>query len=163
MNIRITELSDYLGLSRPTLYKFLEQYEMGKVKGINKDVLKLFRYIDGTSNIGKTNVISFILNNINSKLDSQERGGNSSSVYGLIEKTTPSKREFVINILESGLIDNLIPYLNECFEISKKQDMIEDDYEAITKLVLFQDEISNGKKPTRIQIEKVKKMTRSVE
>ena len=64
LNIRITELSDYTSLSRPTLYKFLGFYEKGRYKNINDNVLRLFKYIDGTPNIGKANVIAYIVNNL---------------------------------------------------------------------------------------------------
>ena len=46
MELKITELSDYLQISRPTMYKFIEAYDTGDNSIINKNVLKLFKYID---------------------------------------------------------------------------------------------------------------------
>ena len=33
-DIKITELADYLGITRPTLYKFIDIFDDGKIKGI---------------------------------------------------------------------------------------------------------------------------------
>ena len=63
MELKITELSGYLQLSRPTMYKFIEAYDVGDRSVINKHVLKLFKYIDENPLIGKRTVISYILTN----------------------------------------------------------------------------------------------------
>ena len=46
IDLKITELSDYMQISRPTMYKFIEAYDDGNSSIINKHVLKLFKYID---------------------------------------------------------------------------------------------------------------------
>ena len=40
MDIRITELAEYLQVSRPTMYKFIDYYEEHSFDLINKKVLK---------------------------------------------------------------------------------------------------------------------------
>ena len=60
MDLRITELADYLQLSRPTMYKFIECYDNGEFEQINKKVLKLFNYINENELAGKRNVVIYI-------------------------------------------------------------------------------------------------------
>ena len=64
LDLKITELADYLQISRPTMYKFIEYYENSEFDLINKKVLKLFNYIAEHELIGKKNVINYILNNL---------------------------------------------------------------------------------------------------
>lgn len=61
LNIRLTELSDYLGFSRPTLYKYLEDYENKKFKSIDFRVRKVFDYILKKKTLSKIEVINFII------------------------------------------------------------------------------------------------------
>ena len=46
LEIKITELADYLQLSRTTLYKFIDSYDAKNRKEVNSSVLKLFDYIE---------------------------------------------------------------------------------------------------------------------
>ena len=62
MQLRLTELSEYLDISRPTLYKFVDYYDTGQKSLINKSVLKLFDYISSNKDIDKKDVISYIAN-----------------------------------------------------------------------------------------------------
>lgn len=61
LEIKITELSEYLQISRPTLYKFIACYDGKKFNSIDKNILALFNYIDENELIGKKNVINYIL------------------------------------------------------------------------------------------------------
>ena len=64
MDLKMTELADYMQISRPTLYKFIECYDNQKFDVINNKVLKLFNYITENELVGKKTVISYILNNL---------------------------------------------------------------------------------------------------
>ena len=57
LEIRITELADYLQISRTTLYKFIELYDSGQQKDVNPSVRKLFDFIENNELIGKKNVM----------------------------------------------------------------------------------------------------------
>lgn len=45
LDIKITELSDYLKISRPTLYKFIDYYDKNNTKQMDKRLVDLFNYI----------------------------------------------------------------------------------------------------------------------
>ncbi|MFI3330105.1 MAG: hypothetical protein R3Y05_06460 [bacterium] len=64
VELRITDLADYLQVSRPTMYKYIELYDEGEYSPINKKVKKLFDYIVGNELAGKNNVINYILTNL---------------------------------------------------------------------------------------------------
>lgn len=166
LNIRITELSDYLGVSRPTLYKFLGFYEKGKYKNINKNILKLFRYIDQTPDIGKANVIAYILNNPDVKFG--EDGGNETlaseaGTHSFDDVTSIEKSEFIRNVRDKGMLDEVIPYLNDCFKVFHKDQHDESELEILARFVLFNDDVKIGRKVTKHKIEMTKEIMRGGE
>lgn len=165
LNVRITELSEYLDLSRPTLYKFIDLYDKRKYKNINKRVLKLFKYIDETPNIGKANVVAYILNNpdITSKDNEDDDSiANIFAAHRLSLEHSPEKTEFIKNILEYDLLDDAIPYLNHCFSIYQNEKYSNEDYKSLSKLILFKEDVSKGRSPTQFKIEKTIELLRSV-
>lgn len=62
LNMRLTELAHYLNLSRPTLYKYIDEYENRKYKDIDKRTRQVFDFIRKKSTISKIAVIDFIIN-----------------------------------------------------------------------------------------------------
>lgn len=61
LGLKLTELSNYLGYSRPTLYKYLEDYENKQYKQINFRVKKVFDFIMKKRTLSKIEVINYIL------------------------------------------------------------------------------------------------------
>lgn len=61
LEIRLTELSTYLGFSRPTLYKFLDDYEKKDFKNIDFKVKVIFDFIMQKSTSSKIEVINKII------------------------------------------------------------------------------------------------------
>ena len=64
MELKITDLADYLQITRPTLYKFIDMYDSNEFDGINRKVLRLFNYIEKNTLAGKKVVINYILTNL---------------------------------------------------------------------------------------------------
>ena len=64
LDLRISDLAEYLKISRPTLYKYIDMYEEGNRGTIDTKILNLFDYIQNSKNIGNSNVIYYIMNNI---------------------------------------------------------------------------------------------------
>jgi len=62
MQLRLTELEEYLNISRPTLYKYVEYFESGKQNLMNPVVKDLFKYIEKNKSLTKKEVISYIAN-----------------------------------------------------------------------------------------------------
>ena len=62
INLRLTELAHYLNLSRPTLYKYIDEYEKKELKDIDRKTRGVFDFIKKTSTISKIAVIEYIIN-----------------------------------------------------------------------------------------------------
>lgn len=59
--ITISELSRLVDISRPTLYKYVEEYEKGNFNTIPKELLKLFDYINSDSVTDKSMIIGYCI------------------------------------------------------------------------------------------------------
>lgn len=64
INLRLVELANYLDISRPTMYKYLESYEQRDYSKIDKVTFDLFSYIDSTQDLTKPAVMNYLINNI---------------------------------------------------------------------------------------------------
>lgn len=62
LNLRLTELSTYLKISRPTLYKYIESFENKDYQKIDYHVLDIFKFINKRSTKSKLSVIEYIIN-----------------------------------------------------------------------------------------------------
>ncbi len=45
-DFRLVDLAEFLDISRPTAYKFIEFYELGQRQRLESKVLRLFEFID---------------------------------------------------------------------------------------------------------------------
>lgn len=142
MDLRITELADYLQLSRPTMYKFIECYDNGEFEQINKKVLKLFNYITENELVGKRSVVNYILNNlvdVKPLGDKQENDTLSLLRKNVLSNPDSKKSRFVKLIAQKNTFDKIIYYLMDIYEISQKKERTPDEeskleqYEKITE------------------------------
>lgn len=62
-NIKITELSYYLGVSRPTLYNFLEMYINKEYSSLEKKVFDVFKFIDDTKVLTSPILVNYMIRN----------------------------------------------------------------------------------------------------
>lgn len=103
LEIRLTELSTYLGFSRPTLYKFLDDYERKDFKNIDFKVKVIFDFIMQKSTSSKIEVINKII-----ELNRQNE--SHGSIDDFIEKLrSDSDTLQLINIvIEQNGIDSIL-------------------------------------------------------
>jgi predicted transcriptional regulator len=64
INLRLVELANYLNISRPTMYKYLESYEQRDYSKIDKITFDLFSFIDSNQDLTKPAVMNYLINNI---------------------------------------------------------------------------------------------------
>ena len=135
LDIKITELSDYLKISRPTLYKFMEMYDSKKTKELDKRILDLFNYINKNIDlIEKRNVINYIFNKFSHLINFED-----NSLYQIINNV----REYVINnpntektffideIIKSKHYDLVIHYLYNISNIISKNKLTDEEKELL--------------------------------
>lgn len=134
MDIKLTELANYVGVSRPTMYKFIEAYENDNKELINASLLKLFDYISNNELIGKNNVIAYILNNLTKpkEADIDEVNQIIDSVKQYVRNNPSSeKTQFITKCTSSNDFDIAIHYLMEIASIQKKNIKDNGDLEKI--------------------------------
>lgn len=124
LGLRLIDLSEYLEVSRPTMYKYIELYEQGHKEAINSKILTLFDYIENNyPTIGKNNVINFILNNI-VRLEAKNIGENEDKkikIKNLLKRENKSKENFIYILTEDNFFDPILDYLMECKNLSNKK------------------------------------------
>lgn len=134
IDIKITELSDYLQISRPTMYKFIDAYDEGHRSIINKHVLKLFKYIDENPLIGKKTVVSYILTNL---AEEKELGDTSENrIYNHIKRyiiANPEsvKSQFIELIIQKTDYDDAIRYLMKIYPLLRKRKLSDEEVEFL--------------------------------
>lgn len=64
--ITISELSRILNISRPTLYKYVEEYECEFIQNIPDGILEIFDYIYSDKSYDKNDIMQFCIANHNS-------------------------------------------------------------------------------------------------
>lgn len=134
LEIKITELADYLQLSRTTLYKFIDAYDAKNRKEVNSSVLKLFDYIEKNELIGKRNVINYILTNMTTvtETDVSEVNGLIKTVKEYISNNPKSeKTQFIEKSVETNSFDIVIHYLMDICSLLKKAKLTEEEKEKI--------------------------------
>jgi len=148
MDLRLTELSDYLKVSRPTLYKFIDSYDTKNFEQINKQVLKLFNYITENELAGKKNVINYILNNM---VDLKELGGKDDikSIKKiksfLISNPESKKSKYLELISEKSDYDDIIYYLVDIYSLLKKKKLSQEEELLLKPYETFLKEIKEYK------------------
>lgn len=142
MDFKITELAEYLQITRPTLYKFIDDYDSGNFALINKRVLKLFNFIENNPLAGKKTILVYILNNL---VDEKEMGEEDEvskftkiKKY-ILENPSSNKSAFIELIISRKDFDSIIDYLVEIYPLLKKRKLSDDE---IVKLKPY-DELIN--------------------
>lgn len=149
MDLGITELANYLQVSRPTIYKFIDYYEVGRFDEINNKILKLFNYIVENELAGKKNVINYILNNL---VEVKDVGGNDEGDLikaikkYIISNPESKKSKFFKICTQKDVFDELIFYLVDINEIVKKRKISNEELLLIEPYKEFIEKIKNIKK-----------------
>ncbi len=114
LGIRLTELSNYLGCSRPTLYKYLEDYENRNYKNIDSKVRKVFDLIIKKKTLSKIEVINFIIG-INKENDETLL----DELFKIIKADDNLQKDLIQNIEENG-IDDIYKQIKKIFSKGDK-------------------------------------------
>ncbi|MEI0702686.1 hypothetical protein [Brachyspira intermedia] len=138
LGLRISDLAEYLKISRPTLYKYIDMYEEGNRSTIDTKILNLFDYIQNTKNIGSNNVIYYIMNNIveNSNTNNTEED-KRMKIKSLLKTENKTKEDFIYMLTEDNFFDPILDYFMKCKKLSTDPDkkLSEEDYEFISPLM----------------------------
>ncbi len=129
LHLGITELSQYLNISRPTMYKFISLYDSKDKKDIPKNVIKLFDYIMKNELLGKNNVVNYIFNEILSIRKSDE---SNELINQLVFFDKNSKKyKFIEYLSQNNDMDIIIFFLLEIIHIKSKAKRTEAEKEKL--------------------------------
>lgn len=124
MELRLTELAGYLQISRPTLYKFIELYDLEEREEINPKVLKLFDYICSNSLIGKKTVIAYILTNLTDVKplgEKSELAALAKAKKYILANPETDKTMLLEFLCTTEHLDEILPFLLEVAKIKAKK------------------------------------------
>ena len=149
LEIKITELAQYLQISRPTMYKFIELYDEGRKKEVNQAVKKLFDYIEENPLIGKRNVVNYVLTKMSvvQDVETNEMSNTLQEIKNYILNNPMSeKTQFIEACLNQSQFDLAIHYLMEVKPLLKKKRLT---VEEKAKLAPYQQIISIYTEPKK--------------
>lgn len=130
IGFRLTELAEYLGLSRPTLYKYIECYEAGDYGQIRPDVLLFFGFLESNPGVDKRSAMQFIIAHTGG-----DASRDASELVGAMERfgLSREKTDFVLAVMSGDWMDDLIPPLNRYRCVRGRPDLEEEaaEYEAV--------------------------------
>ncbi len=149
MDFKITELSDYLQISRPTMYKFIENYDNADFDQINKKVLKLFNYINEHELAGKKSVLNYILSNL---VDIKDVGDeNEMDIIKKIKKYVISnpeskKSQFIVTCTTKNIFDDIIYYLMDIYPLLSKRKLTVEEENKIKPYIELKELLKEGER-----------------
>lgn len=158
LDIRLTELADYLKISRSSLYNYIEYYETDNKKSIPTEILNLFKYIDRTRNLSKEMVINYIMTHF-CAIEGRSVKDDVVLFLNSIGEDN-AKLVFIDKLINTDLMDSMLPYITKCLELSEKDDYSDSDIIQLAKFMNFKKDIETNDAPSFDEIELTKKMLR---
>lgn len=117
VDFKLVDLAEFLDISRPTAYKFIELYEEGQRDKLDDKILRLFKFIDSSKSLSKMAIINFIVGMNPSKQGSSKR---RELIANLLKQESKIKIDFIDLVAQSELYDPILEYLLECAKIASK-------------------------------------------
>ena len=152
LDIKITELANYLALSRPTMYKFIEMYDSGNKKELTNSIYNLFDYIITNELIDKKNVINYILTNMVVLNDTENDSDNKlvkDVAHCLKSAADNQKKKIIEYITKTDDLDDLLYFIIDCSISSKKKKQSKKDETKTNQLKringIYENAIKEGK------------------
>lgn len=148
IDLKITELADYLQISRPTMYKYIDSYDRAEFDMINTKVLKLFNYINEHELVGKKNVINYILTKlvVVKELDDEETDIIKKIKKYIISNPESKKSQFLVTCATKDCFDEVIFYLVSIQPLLNKRKLTEEEDKKLLPYKKFLKEIQGGEK-----------------
>ena len=122
--MRLVELSTYLEVSRPTLYRYLELYEKKDFNGIEKKCFDFFVFIENTRTVTRPLIMDYLINKV---LPIESQTNVDTEVLTAVRKLSESrskidkkKMQLIKSIASDNVFDDLLDVLLESTKNSDK-------------------------------------------
>ncbi len=156
LGIKTTELSSYMKISRPSLYKYINMYEEKDYGGIPPGVLRTFKYIDKYKTVTKEQIISFVILEF-----SDSEGSDKKEVirnYLLAKGPNDPKIVLMYNLIVNRSLDDLVGYLSNASQILNEPRLNDSQLYQVARLVILRDELLKNIPLTEEELSKAKEM-----
>lgn len=131
-DFRLVDLAEFLGISRPTAYKFIEFYELGQRDKLESKVLRLFEFID-KNEPSKVQITSYIATH----LIAPQTSARNELIKDLLKKESKAKIAFIELLAKSELYDGILEYLLVCAKLATKAKLSQAERDKLAPLLAF--------------------------
>ncbi len=155
LGIKMTEMAEYLKISRPTLYRYIDLYGSGGEAELPANVLNLFRFME-TPGISKEQVISFMIGEFGDTSESETK--DSIRRYVSSKPDSDPKVRLISAIVDSDCMDAIVPYLTNSIEIMSRGAQDESEVYQAARLALLRDSVQKNMPLTPEEMERAKRI-----
>lgn len=141
LGIKTTELSEYMRVSRPSLYKYVGLYESGEYSSIPEKVLRVFRYIDRHSKLTKEQIISFTICEFAEGETSDKKEAIRN--YLMRNSTNDPKVRLMYAIATTHQLDSIAEYISRACIRLESADLDDSDLRQVARLVLMRADVES--------------------
>ena len=154
LGIKTTELSEYMRISRPSLYKYIELYESKEYKLVPEKVLRVFKYVDKYKNLSKEQVIAFTISEFSDTDVSDKKEAIRN--YLLNKGANDPKINLMYVLATTDSLDDIVQYLSSAGKILDDGDYDESKIYQVARLVNLKSDIMTNKPLSEDEITKAK-------
>lgn len=156
LGIKMTEMAEYLKISRPTLYKYIDMFESGRTDVLPIDIASVFRYIESAKCTTKEQAVSFMIDSRSESTDSPIK--DDIIRYASSRPDTDPKMRFIRSLINTDCIDGILPYLENSLGIMSVGASDTSELYQEARLVLLKDAVSKNIPLTEEELRTVKKL-----
>ena len=156
LGIKTTELSEFMKISRPSLYKYIELYESKEYKQIPEKVFRVFKYVDKYKNLTKEQIIAYTIGEFSDTETSDKKEAVRN--YLLNKGMNDSKIDLMYVLATTDSLDAVVQYLASAGKILDEGDLDDSKIYQVSRLVNLKHDIMTN---TPLNEEEIKK-TRSI-
>ena len=154
LGIKTTELSEFMRISRPSLYKYIELYESNEYKLVPEKVLRVFKYVDKYKNLSKEQVIAFTISEFSDTDVSDKKEAIRN--YLLNKGANDPKINLMYVLATTESLDGIVQYLISAGKILDYGDYDESKIYQVARLVNLKSDIMTNKPLSEDEITKAK-------
>ena len=156
LGIKTTELSEFMKISRPSLYKYIELYESKEYNQIPEKVLRVFKYVDKYKNLTKEQIIAYTIGEFSDIKTSDKKEAVRN--YLLNKGMNNPKIDLMYVLATTDSLDAVVQYLASAGKILDEGEMDDSKIYQVSRLVNLKHDIMTN---TPLDEEEIKK-TKSI-
>lgn len=155
LGIKTTELSEYMRISRPSLYKYIELYEAGDTSAVPEKVLRTFRYVDRYRSLTKEQAVVFVICEFSDINNSDKK--EAIRRYLLMHGPGDAKIGLMYALVSTSSLDGLVPYLADSAEILEEPEIGPSDLYRVSRLVNLRSDLMKNVPVSDEEIEEARR------